>query len=127
MDLNLRRMARQWRSGSKARAVRFGRDLVLPPIDEVESYLRNLPPVCEYCGRRLSASKAGKPNMDHRLPIARGGGAEVTNLVLACAGCNRAKGEMTETEFRALRALVSTWEDSGRDLMRRLKLGWFSH
>ena len=37
------------------------------------------------------------------------------------------EGEMTETEFRDLRQLVSTWEDGGRDLFRRLKLGWFSH
>ena len=120
-------MARQWRAGSKARAAKLGRAIELPPIDQVECSLKSLTLVCSYCLRKLSSSKAGKPNMDHRLPIARGGGAEVTNLVLACAGCNRAKGEMTETEFRALRALVSTWEDSGRDLMRRLKLGWFSH
>ena len=124
---NLRKAVRQWRSSSKARAAKLGRELTLPSIDDVENYLRNLPPVCEYCGRRLSASKAGKPNMDHRLPIARGGGAETANLVLSCSGCNRAKGEMTELEFRALRALVSTWEDGGKDLMRRLKLGWFSH
>ena len=126
-NLDFRKMARQWRAGSKARAAKIGRSVEPPSIDEVESYLRNLPPVCEYCGRRLSASKAGKPNMDHRLPIARGGGAETANLVLSCSGCNRAKGEMTELEFRSLRGLVSTWKDGGKDLMRRLKLGWFSH
>ncbi len=121
-------MARGWRSGSKARAARLGRDIgVLPSIDDVECYLRNAPMSCAYCARRLSASKAGQPNMDHRLPIARGGDANITNLVISCGPCNRAKGEMTEAEFHALRALVSSWEDKGKDLFRRLKLGWFSH
>ena len=130
MDLNFRSMARAWRGGSKSRAAKIGRPLPpesIPTINEVEAHLRLQPLECTYCRRKLGTSKVGKINMDHRLPIARGGGADVHNLVLACGGCNRAKGECTETEFRALRALVSTWEDGGRDLFRRLKLGWFSH
>ena len=130
MDLSFRSMARAWRAGSKARAAKIGRPLPpesIPTINEVEAHLRCQPLECIYCRRQLAATKAGKPNMDHRLPIARDGGADVHNLVLSCSGCNRAKGEMTETEFRDLRQLVSTWEDGGRDLFRRLKLGWFSH
>lgn len=121
-------MARAWRSGSKTRAAKLGRvNITLPSIDEVEAHLRTQPLECAYCRRRLGATKVGKPQMDHRLPIARGGGADLANLVLSCGGCNRTKGEMAEQEFRDLRALVLTWEDGGRDLMRRLKLGWFSH
>jgi 5-methylcytosine-specific restriction endonuclease McrA len=130
MDLDLRSMARQWRSGSKARAAKVGRliaDADMPSIDEVEAHLKVQSFACTYCGRRLSATKAGKPNMDHRLPIARGGGADVHNLVLSCGGCNRAKGNCTEEEFRSLRALVAGWQDGGKDLFRRLKLGWFTH
>jgi hypothetical protein len=26
-----------------------------------------------------------------------------------------------------LRALVAGWQDGGKDLFRRLKLGWFTH
>jgi 5-methylcytosine-specific restriction endonuclease McrA len=122
---NLRKMAVAWRSRSKKRAA--PRELLLPSIDEVEAHIQAQPPKCYYCNRRLFKSVAGKPHMDHCLPISRGGGAETTNLVLSCSSCNRAKGEMTEAEFRALRALVATWEDKGKDLFRRLKLGWFSH
>ena len=130
MDLNFRSMARAWRAGSKSRAAKIGRPLVeanIPSIDEVEAHLKIQPLECTYCRRRLSATKAGKPQMDHRLPIARSGSAAVANLVLSCGGCNRAKGEMTEKEFRDLLQLVGYWEDRGKDLLRRLKLGWFSH
>ena len=138
-------MARTWRAGSKARAAKLGLALELPSIDEVESYLRNLPLRCSYCERKLSAAKSSKPQMDHRIPIDRwlrrpevdleigtttvvvSGAAGTANLALACRGCNLSKGNMTEEEFRALRGLVSTWADQGRDLFRRLKLGWFSH
>ena len=123
-------MSRQWRAGSKARAAKIGRPLPpesIPTIDEVEAHLKLQPLECTYCRRRLSASKAGKPQMDHRWPIARGGGAHVQNLVLSCGGCNRSKGEMTETEFRAILQTLSYFEDKGKDVLRRLKLGWFSH
>jgi len=59
------------------------------------------------------------------LPISRGGTAVLENLVVSCGGCNRAKGEMTADEFRALRALVATWPDAGKNLMARLKMGFY--
>lgn len=145
LPLDYRKMARHWRSSSKARAAKLGCAIELPPINQVEDYLRNLPLRCSYCDRKLSQSKAGKPNMDHRIPLDRwprslmydletdishptiSGAAGTENLLLACSSCNRAKGFMTEVEFRELRALVGRWADSGRDLMRRLKLGWFTH
>ena len=128
MDLNFRSMARAWRAGSKARAAKVGRpiaDADMPSIDEVEAHLKVQSFTCTYCGRRLSATKAGKPNMDHRLPIARGGGADVHNLVLACKRCNQIKGNCTEKEFRDLLQLVSFWDDKGKELFVRLQLGFF--
>jgi len=121
-------MARQWRSGSKARAAKVGRpiaDADMPSIDEVEAHLKLQPLECTYCRRRLSASKAGKPQMDHRLPISRGGTAATHNLVLACKRCNQIKGNCTEKEFRDLLQLVSFWDDRGKELFVRLQLGFF--
>ena len=127
MELDFRKLARQWRSSNKARAAKLGLTVELPTINEVEAHLRCQPLTCTYCGRTLNASKAGRMNLDHRIPLNRGGTPAVHNIVLSCSPDNRAKGNCTETEFRALRQLVSTWEDGGRDLFRRLKLGWFSH
>ena len=121
-------MARAWRAGSKARAAKIGRPLPpesIPTINEVEAHLRCQPLECIYCRRQLAATKAGKPNMDHRLPIARGGGADVHNLVLACKRCNQIKGNCTEKEFRDLLQLVSFWDDKGKELFVRLQLGFF--
>ena len=128
MDLNFRSMARAWRAGSKARAAKIGRPLVeanIPSIDEVEAHLKIQPLECTYCQRRLSATKAGEPQMDHRLPIARNGSAATHNLVLACKRCNQIKGNCTEKEFRDLLQLVSFWDDKGKELFVRLQLGFF--
>lgn len=40
------------------------------------------------------------PEIDHQIPRSRGGGGG-SNLVLACAPCNHAKGSHTVEEYRA--------------------------
>lgn len=42
---------------------------------------------CRYCG-----DTNGPFEIDHVLAVARGGGNSVSNLVVACRGCNRSKG-----------------------------------
>lgn len=124
----LRKMARQWRTGSKARAAKAGRDLgALPSIDEVFSHLKALPWRCEYCQRALGRRKQNKPNLDHRLPIVRGGTAAVSNLVLACWPCNGSKGPLTDIEFRELLATVASWPDQGNSLLIRLRGGYWTY
>jgi 5-methylcytosine-specific restriction endonuclease McrA len=49
---------------------------------------------CAYC------RKTGCPfELDHILPRSRGGSERITNLALACHGCNAAKGNQTALEF----------------------------
>jgi 5-methylcytosine-specific restriction endonuclease McrA len=50
---------------------------------------------CGYCGRD------GPLQVDHRVPIARGGSNSIENLIPACARCNQRKHLLTEAEFRA--------------------------
>ena len=50
---------------------------------------------CVYCERRLNAGW----EMDHRLPLTRGGTNEPDNLAICCTHCNRAKGNRTPEEF----------------------------
>jgi len=48
-------------------------------------------PVCAYCNREFTTSGKGKRNIDHVLPLAKGGPSTMDNLVVACAECNKHK------------------------------------
>jgi 5-methylcytosine-specific restriction endonuclease McrA len=39
--------------------------------------------------------------VDHRVPLKRGGTNWISNVLPACGPCNRKKGQLTEDEFRA--------------------------
>lgn len=49
---------------------------------------------CAYCG--IIPAKLIR---EHRIPIARGGTNDITNIVPACAPCNGHKGTRTDAEF----------------------------
>lgn len=51
---------------------------------------------CVYCGDCLDLSLA---TIDHVYPLAHGGAHAPGNLVVACAPCNRLKGDMLPHEF----------------------------
>lgn len=54
---------------------------------------------CAYCGKPESA-----PEIEHVVPLSRGGKDVMANVVPACRGCNRSKGRMTGAEFLQLRS-----------------------
>lgn len=49
---------------------------------------------CAYCEIGVA-----KPELDHRIPICRGGSNDISNIAVACGPCNRRKGRMTDVEF----------------------------
>ena len=51
---------------------------------------------CVYCGAEVAA-KTG--TIDHIIPIARGGGYGLDNLVASCKTCNESKGDKLPTSF----------------------------
>ena len=53
---------------------------------------------CHYCGHHFPFHGIG---IDHKVPRAKGGTDHLDNLVLACTGCNSAKGTMDYHEFLA--------------------------
>jgi len=58
---------------------------------------------CHYCtvGITFYRKKSNSLEIDHRIPVSRGGDDAVHNLVAACRPCNSLKSSSTEAEFRA--------------------------
>lgn len=61
---------------------------------------------CTYCEKQLSWNNHGYPEgrgaweVDHSIPLSRGGTHHLNNLVPACRPCNQVKSNMTASEFR---------------------------
>lgn len=58
---------------------------------------------CWYCGETMLQDvpriDPRKENLEHKLPLSRGGAHNWINTVLACRECNQRKGTKTEEEF----------------------------
>ncbi len=62
------------------------------------SLMRRQDNTCVYCGyRRIAASM----DIDHIIPVVRGGSNDESNLQVICSPCNQRKGLQTDEEFRA--------------------------
>lgn len=61
---------------------------------------------CAYCGAAIPhfSKRVNTMELQHRIPLSRGGSDDPENLIASCRQCNRAKGDMTEQEFRAATA-----------------------
>ena len=53
---------------------------------------------CAYCGRRIAQADS---EVEHKVPLSRGGSNSLSNLPVACTSCNREKGNKTAAEYRA--------------------------
>lgn len=60
---------------------------------------------CAYCASPIShyAKRVDSLELDHDIPVSRGGSDDDSNLVASCRPCNRSKGAMTGSEFREFR------------------------
>lgn len=54
---------------------------------------------CYWCGRSLLLHEK---TIDHVVPISRGGGHIMGNVVVSCWPCNRDKGSMSKLEFERM-------------------------
>lgn len=92
-----RKCSRRFHKGAsnhRGRARRAG--VEYEPVNRISVFLRD-GWRCQCCGRstprRLLGSVAdGAPELDHRVPIARGGAHSYANVQLACRACNLRKG-----------------------------------
>jgi 5-methylcytosine-specific restriction endonuclease McrA len=94
-------------------------NLSIPDLDALEQHIRNLLPLnCFYTGKEITEKSFG---IDHKIPIKKGGNNELQNLVLTTQEINKAKGDMTDSEFVSLLKLIEKWEDKGESLLRKLR------
>jgi len=70
---------------------------------------------CRYCRKQLAA---GLIDLDHRIPLSRGGVHAPHNLCWSCAGCNRRKGDRPEVEF-----LLGLQTIAGEGMMKQTACG----
>ena len=107
---------------------------MVPPVEytveDMKHWAKTLvqPRMCPYC--RCLLALISEMSIDHKIPLARGGGHRLDNLELICKPCNEKKGVMTAEEYRALLAFLDAelpWVKD--DVLRRLRMsgrvcGW---
>jgi 5-methylcytosine-specific restriction endonuclease McrA len=117
--------ARYWKSGKRAGTVRTpGRDLPFT-VDEFRTWARHTVGLqvvfCPYCSAPMDAISF---STDHDIPVTRGGGLELSNLVACCADCNGLKGCLTSTEYHVFLEVLKNFPAQARtDICKRLRSG----
>ena len=77
---------------------RYSKDLLNHIYRKTDGY-------CAYCGKKLARTnyglqgERGNWEVDHVIPVSRGGSNDYENLVAACFACNRSKGDQTGDEY----------------------------
>lgn len=75
---------------------------------------------CHYCNQEVTIANA---SLDHAIPVSRNGEAKWTNIVVCCAPCNRAKGDLTDMEYVGLlKFLYSLGPEAFKSVTRRLRM-----
>lgn len=91
---------------------------------------------CIHCNKKLVIADDGTPlgnaTIEHIWPRTRGGGNDLPNIALACAGCNREKGKrhdrkaatqsrLPEIVEELRRRRASRWREPVEELRARLE------
>jgi FKBP-type peptidyl-prolyl cis-trans isomerase (trigger factor) len=70
---------------------------------------------CCYCGKR-----GGKLEVDHKIPVSKGGSDEIDNLATSCRLCNRQKKDKSIDEFKT--SVRKTLEDKNAETQKNNKI-----
>jgi hypothetical protein len=114
--------ASQLRSSWRGRAKKLGIDvLTVPTRKDIQAFLEGIgeETTCYLSGEPLKLKVA---EFDHKIPTGRSGAFSLDNIGITSKQLNGVKGMMTHGEFLGLLALVSSWEDGGANLFKRLSM-----
>lgn len=107
-----RNRVKRWRKRNPIRTAEIGRVSSLMRRSKPyaaakypsKSFLKRL--ISSQRGRCWWCGKVAEPfEVDHRIPLARGGDSSLSNLVLSCRPCNRSKGAKMPWEMKEPRLL----------------------
>lgn len=104
------------------RGKKHGVEGTTPTRDELWRWLKKQDLFCYYSYVLVPAKEI---NIDHKIPLHRGGINSLANLCVTSKKMNTAKGSMTDYEFEELLSFIALWEDKGEYLLRRLRQGHF--
>lgn len=115
----IKHKAYQFRSNWRARAKKLGLEDTVPLAKDIDTWLRQqIPFTCYYTGEAIMEDEL---SIDHKIPIAGGGSYELGNLVITSPYINGCKGNLTDSQFKDLLSLITTWPDKGKSLLKRLR------
>lgn len=70
-------------------------------VKEIKDQLKRQKGKCYWCGKKLNKDvDVDAPQVDHVIPLARGGTNDISNIVIACAACNQSKNDSLPSEWR---------------------------
>lgn len=95
---NRERMRERFRVHAHKRRTRKNPEAGFHTFEEVWQMLEDQGHVCAYCEVPLF----GDFEIEHMMPVSRGGGNTWENIAVACTDCNRSKGAKTTEEFMAV-------------------------
>jgi 5-methylcytosine-specific restriction endonuclease McrA len=95
------------------------RALGAPGTLTLEDWLVKKGAGCAYCG-----SKQYRLEIDHRIPLSRGGSNEPENIQAACQFCNRAKHDLDEAEFLEWLQAIQLLEERRAAPRLRISFRW---
>lgn len=87
----------EWRAQTQRRRARkagAGGSFTAEDIKKAKKLQKNH---CWWCGKKLKTTET--PHTDHRIPLARGGSNDISNIVLACPHCNLSKNDKLPHEW----------------------------
>ena len=88
---------------------------------KIETYRSKIYLSCEYTSEPV---KLADIQIDHRIPISRGGSFGVENLAITSGKSNQHKSELTGAEFLQLLLLLDTFDSAAKtNVLSRLRSG----
>jgi len=117
----LKRKSQNFRSHSLSRAKKAGHDVKkIPMPKELVEWIARQPIIEKRkriyfsCYLTQELIPIAKIELDHRVPISRGGDYSADNLGITSKRMNAAKGNRTEQEFKSLLELIAGFDEVAR-------------
>jgi len=126
----IKKKSQNFRANSLSRAKKAGHSTASIPMPKAVAEWINRQPMIEKrkrlyfsCYLTNDLIPIAKIEIDHRVPVSRGGNYSLNNLGITSKRINAAKGNRTEQEFKALLDVIAGFQDGGKSIIADLYAG----